>query len=206
MDMSEPATVAMPRGKIAVLRVLAGADHPFTIRELGRLAGVTHERAAQVVRELSGHGVVTVEPYGRARLCRLNREHLAAAPLIALVTLRQRLIELLRERLSGWSEPSLHASLFGSVARGDGDEASDIDVLVVRPAGREPDDEPWLTQLHETAATAHRATGNSLAWFELSADEIARAVRAREPIIAEWQRDGVHLAGVRLPELIRDAV
>ena len=39
MDWNEPAAAVMSRGTAAVLRVLAGADGSFCVRELARLAG-----------------------------------------------------------------------------------------------------------------------------------------------------------------------
>src|SRR5690242_18190892 len=113
----------------ALLRVLAGADEQFTGRELARLAGVSHAHAAKVGDRLAGHGVVTVEEHGAANLVRLNREHLAADAVVALALLRSRLRELLAAELGEWSLPAVSASLFGSAARGDGDIASDLDIL-----------------------------------------------------------------------------
>jgi hypothetical protein len=43
-----------------------------------------------------------------------------------------------------------------------------------------------------------------VAWFSLSLTEFERAVREREPIVAEWQRDTVRLMGADLDRLIRD--
>ena len=41
------------------------------------------------------------------------------------------LLDGLRDRIAAWPIAPVHASLFGSAARRDGDERSDIDVLVV---------------------------------------------------------------------------
>jgi hypothetical protein len=61
VNLSEPASVVMAPGTAAVIRVLAGAEDAFTIRQIGRLAGVSHARAAQVVALLDRHGVVDTE-------------------------------------------------------------------------------------------------------------------------------------------------
>ena len=83
----------MPPGTEAVLRVLGGTDAPMGIRQVARVAGVSANRASQVLSELADHGLVVVEQHGSGRLCRLNRAHLAADALLALVDLRGRLIE-----------------------------------------------------------------------------------------------------------------
>lgn len=54
--------------------------------------------------------------------------------------MRSDLLSRLRAALSGWSPRAVHASLFGSAARGDGDAGSDIDIFVVRPVPIGQDD------------------------------------------------------------------
>lgn len=204
MDLSEPASLAMPRGTAAVIRVLAGADDNFTIRELGRLSGVSHARAAQIVEMLARHGVVETEDRGRARLCRLNRHHLATPALEALVGLRGALSDHLRAEISSWHMQPRHASMFGSAARGDGGVESDIDILVVRRDDANHDLESWAEQLHSTAMGVRRATGNPLSWFDVSGHELRTAVAAHEPIVEQWRADSIHLGGLALSTLLKD--
>src|SRR5207245_4952380 len=102
------------------LRVVGGTEGPMACRQGARVAGVSANRASQVLSELADHGLVLVEEHGSARLCRLNRAHLAADALLALVDLRGRLIEFLRSETARWAHRPLHVSLFGSAARGDG--------------------------------------------------------------------------------------
>lgn len=203
MDVAEPANVALSPGTAAVLRALAGTDAPLTIRQLSRVAEVSSTRAQQVIARLAEHGVVTTEEHGRARLCRLNREHLAADALVLLAELRAALIATLRREVGSWPTLPEHASLFGSAARGDGDTTSDLDVLVVPPPGLSEDEPAWTEQLSGTAERLRRATGNDVAWFEVSRADLRRAVRAKEPILDEWRRDAVRLAGVDLPTILR---
>jgi hypothetical protein len=206
MDVGRPASVTIPAGTEAVLRVLAGSDAALGVREVARLAGVSANRASQVLSELADHGLVLVEEHGAGRLCRLNRDHLAAEPLLALVGLRGRLLELLRSEVGDWRLRPLHVSLFGSAARGDGTTASDLDLLVVRPDGPgDADDERWEQQLFETGERIFAATGNRAAWFVTSPADLGRAVQAGEPIVGDWRRDAVHLAGRRLEALLRAA-
>ncbi len=204
MDVSDPARVALPPATSALLRVLAGADAGFTIRQAARLAGVSHAAAQAVMRRLAEHGVVETEPVGRAVVCRLNRDHLATGPLVALATLRSALLELLREQLSGWQVTPLHASLYGSAARGDGDARSDLDILLVRPDGASgPAAQVWSAQLLDGAAEILRRTGNPVSWADLSLDELRRADSAGEAVVAGWYADAVHLWGRRLSTLRR---
>ena len=206
MDVGRPAAIALPAGTESVLRVLAGTDQSLGVREIARLAGVSPNRASQVLSGLADHGLVVVKDRGAGRLCRLNREHLAAEPLLALVGLRARLLDLLRSEVGAWPRRPVHVSLFGSAARGDGTTASDLDLLVVRAnrAGDELDDE-WDQQLYDSGERILAATGNRAAWLVTTITDLQRAVKLGEPIVDEWRRDGIHLAGRRLATLLRDA-
>lgn len=205
MHLSEPASVALPAGTAAVLRALAGTDAALTVRRVARVAGVSPTRAHQVVLRLSEHGLVLIEEQGPSKLCRLNREHLAAPAVIELVRLRAAMLEFLRQQIDGWAVPADHASLFGSAARGDGDTASDLDILVIRPADRPEDDPIWREQLFVAETRIHAATGNRVAWFEISNAEFLHMVRTRGPVVDEWRRDALRLTGPDLRALLREA-
>ena len=205
MDVSEPASVVLPSGTAAVLRALAGADAAFTVRHVARVAGVSHNRAHQVILRLAEHGLVLTEEQGPSKLCRLNREHLAATAVVELVHLRDRLLNLLRREIASWAVAPEHASLFGSAARGDGDTSSDLDILVIRPTGCPEDDPAWAEQLVTSGQRIHAATGNHVAWFSISRAALQRAARAGEPVVDEWRRGALHLVGAELRGLLRKA-
>ena len=90
------------------------------------------------------------------------------------------------------------------LTRGDGTTASDLDVLVIRPDGMAADDE-WADQLSDAGERLWRATGNQVAWINLSRADLRRVVKAKEPIVDEWRRDAVHLHGAELRRLLRAA-
>ncbi len=206
MDVGRPGAVTLPAGTEAVLRVLAGVDGSLGVREVARLGGVSANRASQVLADLAEHGLVHVEERGASRLCRLNRRHLAVEPLLALLNLRGRLMDLLRSEVESWERRPVHVSLFGSAARGDGGTASDLDLLVVQPDRRSgPDDERWEQQLFDSGERILAATGNRAAWLVTTPSDLRGAVKAGEPIVTEWRRDGIHLAGKRLDVLLREA-
>ena len=157
-----------------------------------------------MLSHLIEHGLVLVEEHGAGRLCRLNRAHLAAGPLLALVELRGRLLGFLRDEVGSWERQAVHVSLFGSTARGDGDTRSDLDLLVVRP-DRKREEEAWERHLYDSGERIMAATGNRAAWFVTTPADLRRAVQVREPITAEWRRDAIHLTGRRLDQLLRAA-
>ena len=69
----------------------------------------------------------------RNQVHELNRDHIAAEIACLLAGWRNELWRRFREEFSGWRPMPLYAAVVGSAARGDGDDASDIDRLLVHP-------------------------------------------------------------------------
>jgi predicted nucleotidyltransferase len=84
-------------------------------------------------------GIVTASVMGRNKVHELNREHVAADAALEMGGLRLKLWRRLRETLQSWDPLPIYACAFGSAARGDGNEDSDIDILLVHP---------WLSGEH----------------------------------------------------------
>ncbi len=204
MDLADPARAVIAPTMSAVLRVLVrAAPAEFTLREVAGLADVSHNTAQTVVHRLADHGLITLRPAGRALMCSFNAEHLAADAIVALVTMRARLVRALVEEVTGWSTLPLHASLFGSGARGEGGTDSDLDLLVVRPdLDDAPAEEAWDAQLADSALRLRRRTGNPVNYVETTREGLRLAALAEEPIVEAWRRDGVHLTGHRLDSLL----
>lgn len=206
MDWNEPAAVVMSHGTAAVLRTLAGVDGMSSVREIARLAAISPTRARQAVERLAEHGLLTVDSGAGSHVVRLNREHLAAEPSIALARMRERVLERLGDEVASWSLPALHVSLFGSAARGDGNTRSDIDLLVIhQPLPSLAERERWDDQLAQSGAAIQQWTGNWVGWFQASSEDLPRMIADREPLLAEWQQDAVLLFGAPVSTLLRRA-
>ena len=201
MNLTEPSDLVMPRATASVYRVLIGADASFSIRQLARLAEVSAPRAVEIVNRASERGLILVEQAGRSRMCRFNREHLAANAIIDLVTLRERIFRALENEILAWGIQPLHASLFGSAARGSGDTASDLDVLIVRPEAVV--ENIWDEQKFASGIRLMTKIGNHVSWFDISLAELKTASDASEPILASWKDEGIRLIGPPLQNLIR---
>lgn len=132
---------------------------------------------------------------GAALLYTLNREHLAAEPVIALMSMRRCFVERLKGELGAWSTPPLHASLFGSAARGDGDTASDVDLFIVRPAAVSMEDPLWRDQVDRISVRVFDWTGNHAGISEVGEQDLGRLLRDRPPVIQEIEQDSVTLLG-----------
>lgn len=200
MHLSNPIRSVIPVGQGDVLAVLARTDRPLTGR---RVAALTDGRLSQkgtnlALRALVRAGLVLVEAQPPANLYRLNRGHLAAPSIEALVALRDRLITAMTEHIDSWEIHAEGAWLFGSAARGDGDEASDIDVLILRP---DPVDEgSWDIQVERFATAVTTWTGNRCEVVEYTSKEFTEVMRgADDRLTVGLRADSVALTPTPLP-------
>lgn len=196
MDLTRPHRLLSHPLDGSVVAVLSATTRPLTGREVARLAPEGSQPGIwKALTRLADDGLVDRQEAGNALLYTLNDEHLAAPAAKLLADLRNRLIARLREELETWTIPARHASIFGSVARGDGDAASDVDLLVVRPAGISEDDPRWRDQVDRTSNSIRRWTGNSANISELSEDDVDRLGRERPPVVEAISSDAITLIG-----------
>lgn len=204
MDLSRPWAPIRSPIDMEVLRVLRGTTRPLTGREVARLVHAGSQPAVNSsLRRLSEEGLVRAETAGSAYLYVLNREHLAAPAIELLADIRVELQRRLRAEIEEWEIDPVHASIFGSAARGDGDTRSDIDIFVVRPTSVAEDDAGWRQQLDQLADHVYDWTGNHAGISEVSAADVRRLRRERPPVTDELRRDAITLAGASPTELLR---
>jgi len=189
----------------AVVAVLSATTRPLTGREVARLAPEGSQPGiSKALGRLANEGLVDRQEAGNALLYQLNRDHLAAPAATMLADLRNALIERLRKELASWELQPLHASIFGSAARGDADAGSDIDLLVVRPADLAADDPRWRGQLDGLTYSVKRWTGNALSTSELPEADIPRLADERPPVIDALSADATTLVGPDASRLFRE--
>lgn len=196
MNLSHPLEVVTPTLDALVLEVLARGDTEFTGRQIARAATskATHSGTDKVLERLVQQGIVEAKSAGRATLYRLNREHLAAAYIEGLASIRLRLIDSMRDLIEKWEVAPVYAALFGSTVRGESSADSDLDVFIVRPGQMDPDDDRWASQLVDLTLRTSRWTGNDTRILEYGADELLTLL-GREPVLDDIRKEGVGLVG-----------
>ena len=205
MNVAHPIRGIVPTLDAPVIETLAATTRPLTGREVQRLAGVGSTRGVQLVLgRLVGQGLVLAEARSNAVFYLANRQHLAWPALESLVRLRLALHARLIEEIEAWPLQPLHAALFGSAARGDGDSSSDIDLLIVRPDRLEAV-ERWEEQIDRLRAVVRTWTGNRCQAFDIGRERLAEHVAAHDPLVDAWLTDGLHLTGSQLRDLVAEA-
>lgn len=196
--LEQPLATVTPTIDGDVLAALARADQAFSARALHRvIARHSADGVRRALNRLVVQGTVSVEEAPPAKLYRLNRRHLAAPYVTGLAQLRDEFLRRLRERLDTWRPMPVYAALFGSAARGEMRNDSDIDLFVVRPDDVEVDDERWSEQRHLLLVDASAWTGNDVRPFELSASEATAELEAGSETLHGVYREGIHLVGDR---------
>ncbi|HUY61424.1 MAG TPA: MarR family transcriptional regulator [Candidatus Dormibacteraeota bacterium] len=190
MNVGHPYRDVIPGARGDILAALVRLARPVTIRELGRLAGVSSGRASAVVDQLAQAGLVHREAAGRAILVTLNSDHLAADGIRSLINLRATAIARLVSDLRGWRGLAA-AWLYGSTARGDGDAGSDVDILLVGLSDIEA--EWWAEQVGRLSSNVERWTGNVAQLSEHTLGSFRQLVTDGNPLIAALRSDGIEL-------------
>ncbi|MGC4937588.1 hypothetical protein [Kribbella sp. DT2] len=205
MDMSLPISTVTPSLDGLVLTVLARTTQPLTGRRVHQLASAGSETGIRrVLHRLAATGLVIANQVGGSIQFSLNREHLAARPVIELTGLRQQLFDRIGLAIKGWAVPPLHASVFGSTARADGDLDSDVDLLLIHQLADLPSE--WSDQVGELAEQIHAWTGNHLQTYALSTADLARHFAAAEPIVNDWLSDSIAVYGPQFRHLRNEIV
>ena len=203
MQLNRPFSTVTPTLDGGVLAVLAAADATFTISQINRiLTTVSGEGIRKVLTRLSAQGVVLHDQVGRTNIYRLNREHLAAQPILALATLTSTFLKRLETHLERWDEAPKYAAVFGSAATGRMTLDSDIDLFLVRVASPEPvadhnDSDVWEQQVAELTRAVTAWTGNDARVVEYTEDDLHAAAAAGEPLLADIAAQGLTVAGTR---------
>lgn len=196
MELSRPMSVVTTSVDGEVLAALALADAAFTPGQLHRLIGRHSEAGVRKsLTRLGEQGIVRSERAGNAYLYSLNRAHLAAQHVQGLARMRDELLQRLSQRLASWSTEPIFAALFGSAARGDMTLHSDLDVLVVRPHGVEPDVEPWRSDIDSLTHDLTAWTGNDARVLELSYQEAVTAAEVGGSLVRAIRAEGLTLHG-----------
>lgn len=202
MDFRHPveAVVGGTRGRL--LAVLAQTTAPLTLRRLARLASVSPAQASRVMPALVGLGLVERSEVPPASQFLLNRQNVAARFIVELADVRQAVFSRIGDAARDIEPAPMSVIVFGSLARGDADTESDVDLVVVRPDQVGEDDDRWSDSVDDWRRRVGAITGNDVELVEASASEATRKLRGRSGLWRNIKRDGVTVYGATITDLM----
>ncbi len=193
MNLSHPLSSLIPTLAGPVLEVLAHTTKPLAGREVLRLLSskASQQGVQDALDALAVHGLVNQVEAGGSILNTLNRQHILAPFIIEIADLRRELMARLAAIIREEAPTVGRAILFGSVARGEADEHSDIDILLVWE-----DDASEEGVEENIASRVGELTGNQCNLLHYTASEFEdltnRAPELQTAIISE----GIDLTGI----------
>jgi predicted nucleotidyltransferase len=186
MLFSEPFGGVIPGARGAVLAALLRTDAPLKGRQVHALVSDDYSlwTVQEVLKSLTQLGVVNTQTIGRAGVHTINEDHVSVAPLRVLLDPISALTDTVREAVGHDVKTVI---LFGSIARGEANIHSDVDLAVIAPAG-------WdgRTDLEDAVRTR---LGNACDVLVFTFEDFTRLSGTREPVIGEILTNGIALIG-----------
>ena len=128
----DPGAVLFGQTRRRVLAWLLGhADEAFYLRQIVRQTGAAHGAVQRELSALTSAGILQRTVAGRQVYFQANRDSPIFPELRSLLLKTTGAVDVLREALAPLADRIVLAFVFGSVARGDLRNDSDIDLLVV---------------------------------------------------------------------------
>lgn len=195
MDYAAPIEALFPGAVGAVLDVLAQTDQPLSMRQVADRAGVSHPQVSRHVERLERLGVVQREVVGRSHLVSLT-DSVAAQTLRDLASLDEVVLGFMRDTATTLQPNALSVVVFGSFARGEAGEHSDLDVAVVVDGVA---DEGWWEGLSRWVDDVASFAGSPVA--EIVVDVTDLPARVHDPLWAAILAEGLTVAGRDLADI-----
>lgn len=159
------------RVKVKILRTLCRhRGKEFTVRELADFLDISHMGVRKALNDLYKMNAVRIRVIGKSHTVSLNAESYAAGLACRVFKTEEdtlsELVKLLKKRLS---DPAIVSALiFGSVARGEEESLSDIDLFILTK-----DKEKAEVAVSELQREVSNRFGNSISPYILSEEDLA---------------------------------
>lgn len=186
---------------VRLLRRLVTHPEPMTGRQLAMAAGVHPSRALEALGTLARLGVVQRRRAGRAYLHALNdRSYLVTDVIGPAFRKEEDWLRRLGEELHAALQPMADAVVvYGSWARGEATERSDVDLLVVTAGPRQRQEVERRSE--EVRVRLGERFGRFISVLSLTKAEVRKRLRMRDRLVRSIMREGRVLAGRSLAEI-----
>jgi len=186
--------------RIAILRRLTTVSQPLSGRQLAELTGLSHRGVIQAIAPLVEAGMITRRQAGRAHQYQLSRKNNVVSKIILPVFSTEAGIrdDLIGELVKIFASNTLSLFLFGSFARGEESNTSDVDVLAI--AGTD-NKKKIIEKTGEAMAVDFRDKyAAPLSLYCLTQEELRN--RNQLALIKRVSHEGILLSGKPIEELM----
>lgn len=189
---------------IVLLRILTRTGGEHTGRELARLTGLDHKTCHTALQELARQGIIEMRRVGRALVYVLNRDHAVVEGILGPAFEKEAGLvdEYAREARRRVRVPVESVVLFGSVARGEEEPKSDVDLLFVVADDRAA--KAAEGGIGEIMGDLARRYGNVPQILFVSRNRFREGVRRGKSLYLEILKTGRVLQGKAFSKLLRD--
>ncbi len=118
------------RGRILTL-LYGKPDQTFFVRQIAREIGTSVGSVQRELETLSEVGLLNRTTIGRQVFYQANSQHPAFADVRSLIAKTSGIFHQLRSALAPLASQIIFALVYGSIARGDEDAGSDVDLMIV---------------------------------------------------------------------------
>ena len=162
----------------AVLALLFGQpDRSFYMRQISVIAGTGASQVQKELDNLTRAGLILREPKGNQVWFQANPQSPIFPELKSLVAKTFGIADVVRETLAPFARKISIAFIFGSVARGEHDSASDVDVLVVGQIAP--------SKLAPAQIGLHEVLGRRVSFVVYDEAEFHKHIAQRDPFLGK---------------------
>lgn len=187
--------------RIAILRRLATVSQPLSGRQLAELTGLSHRGVIQAIAPLVEAGIILRRQAGRAHQYQLSRQNTSVAKIILPAFRKEADIrdDLVEEIVKNFAADTVSLVLFGSFARGEETNTSDVDVLAI---ARTSNEKEKVEKIGEAKTEAFRGKyAAPLSLHSLTLKELRG--RSQLAFLKKISHEGILLSGKPVKELMR---
>jgi predicted nucleotidyltransferase len=183
------ASSLFPKSRRAVLGLLYGQpDRAFYLREVVDLTGLGVGHVQRELKRLAEAGIIVRSEQGRHVYFQANEHCPVYAELRGIVTKTVGAVAVVREALAPLADRIVAAYVYGSVARGEEQQASDLDVMIIGDV--------TFSEVVDAVRTAEPKLHRNINPTVYPVDEFSQKLAARHHFITTvMQRDKVFVVG-----------
>lgn len=170
MDVSRPIEALIPGAQGQLLGALVGAGRELNTKTVSEIAGVSAPHASRVLAHLVALGLVERRDVPPVALYSIAAGSILSGLLDQLSNLRSAVFDEMARAAADMIPRPVRVVVFGSVARGESNETSDIDVLVIVPSAVVDTDE-WTAAVIGWRERVSRFAASTVEVLEVGEDD-----------------------------------